>query len=425
MNGDNPISKSISFLLHPERRNFLIYTLGALFLKGVSFFLIPLYTNLLSTAEFGNYDLLRNFASVTEIILSLGLLQLIYVEYFDKNNVSKTRFISTFLSIYLVISTLLYLVLGVAVFFYGAFFLPGIKYSLVLIVLITTYLNFFQVMLITVLKLSFKAVKVSVLQVVLGCTNLVLNIILVYGLKYGIDGIIVSSLVVTILSCCYGVLLFRKQLKQFSISFSFDEAKHYLAFSLPFIPNVLSFWIMNSANRWILLNYSGIEEVGIYSVAARITAIFEPLLIDPFLSAYTPVILSRFKEGNYNQDFLKRIILIPIVFAAMGFVLQRLGGLVIGEAFANSLHLVIPLSVMYAFNLIAQSSALILINRRMVNVMLLCVVAGSISCIALNFVLVPVYGAMGSVLGTLAGHIIWAALVTITAIIVLKKQKSV
>ena len=422
MKSIQPVSKALSFILHPNRRNFFIYSLGALFLKGVSFFLIPLYTNLLSTAEFGSYDLLRNFGSITEIVFSLGLLQLIYVEFFDKNQESKTKFISSFLSIYLLLSTILYIVLAIFMYLYGSLLLPGIKFALIVMVLLTTYLNFFQVMLITVMKLSFQALKVSILQVVLGCTNLALNIVLVYGLKTGIDGIILSTLIITILSCCFGVIYFRKQLLKFKISFSLSEAKNYLSFSFPFIPNVLSFWIMNSANRWILLNYSGLHEVGIYSAAARITAVFEPLLIEPFISAYTPVILSRFKEGIYKQEFLLRIISVPFIFMFIGYILQQLGGWVIGDAFQESLKLIIPLSVMYAFNLLAQSSALILIHKKMVNRMLLCVLAGSISCISISFILIPHFGSTGAVAGSLAGNIIWAGLVTISAMLVLKKS---
>lgn len=418
------LQKIYSFISHPDRRNFFIYSIGAFFLKGISFFLIPMYTNLLSAAEFGSYDLLRNFGSITEIVLSLGLLQLIYVEFFDKNQETKTKFISSFLSIYLVISGSLYVLVAVGMFFFSGLLFPGVKFILVIMVLITTYLNFFQVMLVTVMKLSLQAVRVTTLQVVLGCTNLALNILLVYGLKTGIDGIIISTLVITVMSCIYGMYLFSRQLKSFKISLNWSETKQYLKFSLPFIPNVLSFWVMNSANRWILLNYSGLDEVGIYSVAARLTAVFEPMLIEPFLAAYTPIILKKFKDGNYSQSFFWRTLLIPIVFCVAGFALQQLGNWVIGEEFAKSMILVIPLSIAYAFNLVAQSSALILIHKKMVNTLLACVIAGSATSILLNFALVPHYGSLGSVWGAVAGNATWAFMVTIFAILVYKKFRN-
>ena len=44
-------------------RNFLMYTGGAMLLRGVGFFLIPVYTRYLVPAEFGKLELLNTFTS--------------------------------------------------------------------------------------------------------------------------------------------------------------------------------------------------------------------------------------------------------------------------------------------------------------------------------------------------------------------------
>ena len=401
-------NRAIQFILHPDRKNFLIYSIGAFFLKGVSFLLIPMYTSLLSAAEFGSYDLLRTFGSVTEIILSLGLLQLIYAEFYAKDSVSKREFLSAFITIYLNVSGILYLLLTVGLFFVSDSLFPGVSYLLVVMVMITTFLNFFQVMLLTVLKLSFEAMRVTMLQVILGVTTLLLNILLVYALRTGIDGIIYSTLAVTLISCMYGIWHFRSKLTGISLRLNAVQLRHYLKLGLPFIPNVLAFWIMISANRWILLHYSGLEDVGIYSLAFRITAVFEPLFIEPFLAAYTPVLLKKFQDGQYEQGFMVRIAGILSFFFFAGWMLQQAGDWVVGEEFRASTALVPPLALAYAFNLIAQSSSLILIHQKKVRLLLLCVLAGSLTGIIMNFVLVPSYGAMGSAVSTLSGHAVWA-----------------
>ena len=415
--------RAFNFFLHPDRRNFFIYSIGAFFLKGVSFLLIPMYTSLLSAAEFGSYDLLRTFGSVTEIILSLGLLQLIYAEFYSDDSESKRKFLSAFISIYLNVSGLLYIVLTAGLFFFTDHLFPGVSFLLVAMVMITTFLNFFQVMLLTVLKLSFQALRVTMLQVILGVTTLLLNILLVYALRTGIDGIVYSTLIVTVLSCCYGIYHFRNKLKGFSFRLDKGQLQHYLKLGMPFIPNVLAFWIMISANRWILLHYSGLDEVGIYSLAFRLTAVFEPLLIEPFLAAYTPVILKKFKEGNYDQGYVIRIAGILALFFFAGWLLQHAGSWVVGEAFTASIALVPPLAIAYAFNLIAQTSALILIHRKKVLHLLVCVVVGSLSGIIMNFILVPSYGAMGSAVSTAIGHAVWALAVVFLSMTMLNKLK--
>lgn len=412
-----------NFFKITHRKNFLIYALGAFFLKGLSFFLIPLYTNLLSPAELGSYDLLRNFGSVIEIIFSLGLLQIIYAEFFENSQESKIKLLSSFLSVYLVISTVLYVTLALVMIVTGSVVLPGIRFTLIALVLATIYLNFFQVLLITVLKLSYQAVRVSVLQVILGCTNMALNIFLVYHLRVGIDGILYSSFIISVISCAYGTWYYRKQLLNFKIEYNWSQARYFLSNSLPFIPNVLSFWLMNGANRWILLNYSGIHEVGIYSAAARVTTVFEPLLMDPFMSVYLPVVFTSFRAGKFSHGFLWRIITMPLVFMILGFGFQLLIGKVVGKDYLDSLVLIVPLALAYSFNLIAQSSGLIMNYKKMVRRMLLCVITGSVVSIAINFILVPKYGAMGSAIGAIAGNGIWALIVTVNALIILRRLR--
>ncbi len=158
---------------------------------------------------------------------------------------------------------------------------------------------------------------------------MVLNIFLVYYLRVGIDGILYSSFIITLISCAYGTYYYRKQLINFNVNFNWNETRYFLSNSLPFIPNVLSFWLMNGANRWILLNYSGIDEVGIYSAAARVTTVFEPLLMDPFMSVYLPVVFTKFRSGIYEHGFLWRIFLMPVIFVILGFGFQLLIGKVV------------------------------------------------------------------------------------------------
>lgn len=85
----------------------LIYGLGALFLKGISFFLIPLYTRMLLPQDYGNLELLNTFTSILEIICSLGLFNFLYMDFFHKDAEGKKQLINSLLSVYLVLSSLL------------------------------------------------------------------------------------------------------------------------------------------------------------------------------------------------------------------------------------------------------------------------------------------------------------------------------
>ena len=54
-------------------RNFFIYSGGAAFLHGMSFFLLPIYTRILAPEEYGKLALLNVFIAISSVIISFGL----------------------------------------------------------------------------------------------------------------------------------------------------------------------------------------------------------------------------------------------------------------------------------------------------------------------------------------------------------------
>ena len=70
-----------------------MYTGGAMLLRGVGFFLIPVYTRYLVPAEFGKLELLNTFTSTLEIIFSFGLYQVLVMEFFKKDEAGKKELV--------------------------------------------------------------------------------------------------------------------------------------------------------------------------------------------------------------------------------------------------------------------------------------------------------------------------------------------
>lgn len=56
-------------------KNTIIFTLGNLGSKFISFFLIPLYTNALTTAEYGVVDLVATVGTVAVPLLTLNICE--------------------------------------------------------------------------------------------------------------------------------------------------------------------------------------------------------------------------------------------------------------------------------------------------------------------------------------------------------------
>ncbi len=391
-------------------RNFFVYSFGALFLKGVSFFLLPLYTKLLSPEEYGILELLSTFSNVLDITLSLGLLSVLLIEYYHFSDENRKKLIAQIISSFLAISTPLYILVLTFVLIFQDYYFPGVKSLLVVVVVITSYLTFFQSLITLLLKQMQQAAQVTILQVATGIFSIGLNVLFVYGMRKGIDGIIWSSFIAVFLFFIYSTWFMYSRLG-YHFALDKNELKKFLKLGLPFVPNALAVWFMNSANRWILLEYTNLDEVGYFSVATKFSALFEPMVIQPFLSAYTPQILKKFSNGNFHQNPGKIFILAVLFFGLSGFALQLIAGWMIDDKFDSALHLIPILVAANIFSLVAQVLANILVFKKRVASMLLSIVAGAGVSFIANFALVPEYGALGAAIAINVGGIVWLAFI--------------
>lgn len=66
-------------------KNTMIFTLGNLGSKLISFFLIPLYTNALTTTEYGVVDLIATVGTVAAPVLTLNICESVMRFALDKD----------------------------------------------------------------------------------------------------------------------------------------------------------------------------------------------------------------------------------------------------------------------------------------------------------------------------------------------------
>ncbi len=400
---------SFAFFKSDFFKNILIYGIGAVFLKGVSFFLIPIYTRILLPEEYGTLELLNTFSSILEIVFSMGLYQVLYVFYFHHDKGGRKKLIDSLISIYLFIPSILYLLTSIFLFFYYRSLFGDVKLLLVYLSVMAAYLNFYVSLFVMVLKLSHKAKAVTILQVNAGVINICLNIVLIYYFRVGIIGILISNLISILLLVSFATHMYFKKFKRFHFKVSKQQLKEYLTLSLPFVPGALAYWMLTSFNRWIVLHEVGLAALGIFSIAMRFGSMMEPLFIQPFLSAYSPRTLQRFSEKKYKQHLAILFPLAIILFLAMGFLAQWIAGFMVDETYWDALPLIPILLTAAAFSLLAQVTAMLLFYRKQVKKSFASILSGSIVGVVSSYLLAGSYGVVGVAYGLLIGNVVWAS----------------
>ncbi|KAB2838719.1 MAG: oligosaccharide flippase family protein, partial [Melioribacteraceae bacterium] len=173
------------------------YGAGNLILRAVNFLLLPLYSQVLSTEEFGNYALILAFYSIALIIYQAGFGIGFTKFYLDETDSEKRKTVfSGILNTVFIISVLLS---TIGIIFKNQISLLLLGSSafaqLFFIVFISLFFENILFFLLYYFKILEKSKFVVFITAISSTVNFLLNIILVYFFAFGIEGILISLLV--------------------------------------------------------------------------------------------------------------------------------------------------------------------------------------------------------------------------------------
>jgi O-antigen/teichoic acid export membrane protein len=397
-------------------KNFVTYFSGIFALNGIAFFLIPVYTRELTTANYGQLELINTFINIFSLVIGLGLAQYyIGVEYFHYKGLERKKEIAKVCFIYILIATPVTLLMLLRSNVLNKYlFLSQVPVFLIVLAVIISYLLFFQGGYFTILMQQQKALKLVITQIVVGLVLVGLNLYFIYCLKMGITGIVTAQLI-GLLLIILSIFLFNPikiELDWFKTDI-IKEIIPRIKISFPLALTGLASWVMIGADRWILMIYHSVGEVGIYSLACRFGGIFNILILASLSATYSPYIYSRFQEEGIlvtekkNRIFIKYYFIFFMLLTTVGFiVLKPLFFIVVGESFYPSYKYILPVVYGYIFLGLAYFYGYCIYYTKKTNYIFYGYTTGALINIVLNFILIPKYGIWGAALTTTFSYMV-------------------
>lgn len=250
-------------------KNTIIFTLGNLGSKLISFFLIPLYTNALTTTEYGVIDLVATVGTVAVPILTLNICESVMRFALDKDadNEKITQIGTNILLVGMVVG---FLILPICHFFDKIS-----QYSIFV---------YFYVVSLAASQLYLCDLRGKELLVYYSIGNVlhtffiaVLNILFLLTFKEGIEGYLKAYIIANTLTAIYALIM-GKGYRSFSF-LTVDKIllQRMVKYSIVLIPNSFMWWIMNSSDRIMVSSMVGIAANGIYAVSYKLPTLVSTL----------------------------------------------------------------------------------------------------------------------------------------------------
>jgi len=390
-------------------KNSGIYAISSLAAPLVTLLLAPFLTHTLSRTDYGALAVLNTVVALVTGVTELGLSAAFTRMYSAdcKTRREQLDVLSTLVLLLLLILIPITTIGVIAAPWLSAQVLGSTAYSgAVLAATMLVLTENLTVPGLVWLRVESRATLFSIISIANLLITAGATIELVGGLHMGVVGSLIANGLgdAIIIVCTLPIIFWRA-----GFHLRFALVASMLAFGVPNVMNLISGWVLQVSDRYLLGHLASLSLAAGYSVAYSLGGVLSSAIIAPFSLAWWTLMYSIAKREDAKQVFklIFRGFSFVLLFATLGMSL--FGSSVFDLLFPASYHAqasiipIIALSVMFngIFIVVNLGTSL----RRKTWLSSLYYICSALINVGLNIVLIPILGTMGAALATLVAYI--------------------
>ena len=367
-------------------KNTLIIAVGKISTQFLTFLLLPLYTAYLSVAEFGTVDLAMTYVALLVPLAMLSLEMGVFRFLIDarKKEDEKKRIITNALQVVVaggLAALALYFIVNMFVTIPHGGYVIGAIIAMI-------FSNFF----LQIARGFGNNLQFAIGGIVTGVSTIIANIAFIVFMGMGADGMLLAIGIANAIGAAY--LFIALHLRKYIGVEIGDRAlkRQLLGYSMPLIPNGISWWVINAADRTIITIVLGVAANGIYAVAYKFPLIFNGLF-SFFGMSWTESASVHINSPDRDKFFSQTMNASIKLFGALGALIIAgvpfIFSWFVNEEFAEA-YLYIPILIIGAFfnSIVGLYSAIYIAKKLTKQVMTTSIMAAAIN---ISFALVFIH----------------------------------
>ncbi len=379
--------------------NTLIFGIGTFSSKVLVFLLMPIYTRILTPADYSVVELVTGTANfmipIVAVCIGEGVIRFGLDSTVRKDDVFTSGILTVLIgfAVFAVLYPLLAkipFITGYTPLVYLYVLASSLRGICAQFVRAKGYVRLyaFDGVLTTVMLLTFNILGLVVFQL-------------------GITGFVLATILSDLLSALF--LTWIAGLWRFFKGFRVNRQvwRKMLVYSIPLIPNTLFFWVTNLSDRYIVTALINAETNGLYSIAYKIptiiTAVSSIFMQAWQLSAFTQED-TRVKARFYSTVFDGYQSVLFAIGTGTILMIKPLTRLLLDSKYYDSWVYVPFLIMSVVFSCFASFFSSIYMSEKRNTMTMLTTLTGAVINIVLNFALIPIWGANGAAFATFISY---------------------
>ena len=381
------------------------YTVGNILVKGVVFLSIPLFSRIMTTAQFGVYNVFISYESILYVLIGMAMDNSLQSANLDfKNSVNK--YISSISLIYIINS----IICCLAVTCLGSW-LSGVLnlekralYLLVIYSFSTAIISLYNMK--VSLKYEYKEYLILTLSYSIG--NILLSLLLMrtvlsdkrdYGRIVGASGAV-------LVAALYALYTIYRDAKP---RIEKEYWKFALRFSLPLVPHGIAQVLLAQFDRIMIRQLVSDSVAGIYSLATSIKLILT-VITTSITTAWRTWFFDAMRK-NEIKDIQKRARQLVELFAIFSILMMSFSKEMIlifgGYKYEAGKYVIIPMIMdaflLFVYSLVVQSEY----YAKKTHYIMIGTIIATVINIVTNYVFIQMYGYIAAAYTTLFSYVVY------------------
>ena len=184
------------------------------------------------------------------------------------------------------------------------------------------------------------------------------------------------------------------------------KIKHdMLKYSVPLMPTIILWWIINVSDRYMVTGFVGSAENGLYTAASKIPN-FVIMFSSIFIDAWQLSAVDEYDSDDKAEFFTKIFRIysggIFAVSSALILACQLITKILVADSYYESWRYVPVLIIATTLSCLVNFLASVYMAEKKSVMAMVTALSGALTNIVLNLVLIPLIGALGAAIATIA-----------------------
>ncbi len=384
-------------------KNTAILFVGKFATQFISFLLLPLYTHYLLTDDYGTVDLIHTYITLFVPVLTLRIDSALFRFLIDnrQNESEKKRIIS---------NSYFLLFLGIDFTLLSFFIVTKfVKFPYIGFTFLNIIISMISSVSLQILRGLGKNKNYSIASIITGVTTLISNTMMILVFHSNASSILISSSIAN--SICILYVVFNVKIFRYLSLKEIDKKtlKEILTYSLPMIPNSLSWWIVNVSDRTIISFFIGVSFNAIYAVSCKFSNILNSVY-SIFNMSWQESASLHIDDEDRDEFFTEMINSIFMVFATVSLLiiafLPFVFNILIGEKYLSSYNYVPILLYANSWNVLIGLIGGIYVAKKRTKEIASTTIVSAVINIVINLALIKFIGLYAACISTLLSYMI-------------------